>query len=83
MKQFEGQFSLQDELDRAGAHKDYLEKQNKEKGLSSEEKMQLEKQRLEDVKTKELERLKELDEKDNAGEEYFGRFEQFKKRNIK
>lgn len=83
MKSFEGQFSLQEELDRAGTHKDYLEKRNINEDSSQEDKLRLEKLRLEEVRQKELARLKEFDEnKENFGDEYINRFNQFKKRNI-
>ena len=51
--------------------------------VPQEEKMRLERLRLEEVRIKELERLKELEENDKPGDEYFGRFEKFKKRKIK
>lgn len=80
MKPFEGQFSFQEELDHAGSHKDYLEKQNINEDSSQEDKLRLERLRLEEVRQKELERLRNIADKENPREEYFDRFDEFKKK---
>jgi len=80
MNLVEGQFNFQDELDRATSRDEVLKKEREAENLLQQEKAQKEALRLEEVKQKELARLKELDENDNPRDEYFTRFEQFRKR---
>ena len=80
MNLFEGQYNFQDDLDRAPSREEALKKEREAENLLHQEKAQKEALLLEEIKQKELERLKELDEKDNPGEEYFTRFEQFRKK---
>ena len=80
MNLIEGQYNFQDELDRTVSQENALKKEREAENLLHQEKAQKEALQLEEIKQKELARLKELDENDKPGEEYFTRFEQFRKK---